>query len=151
MNKKNLLLVTILLALGLLAVAVSPVINALANNNQKNMVECEAGYEIVQLSNGRIRIVGDCSVKNEQYSPTRPDNDVIESPSDKDPYPEIYPYPEVEYPPECIVRWIYGQPCDMYPEQPIIREPYPVPDDDPSPYIENPCDRDWYMGQECEP
>lgn len=27
---------------------------------------------------------------------------------------------------------------------------YPVPDE-PYPYIDNPCDRDWYMGEECNP
>lgn len=33
---------------------------------------------------------------------------------------------------------------------PFYEYPYPVPDE-PYPYIDNPCDRDWAYGVECQP
>ena len=36
------------------------------------------------------------------------------------------------------------------PDEPVYEYPYPVPDE-PYPYIDNPCDKEWYMGEECEP
>jgi len=111
--KDKLIVITCIVVFGLILAWAAPQINAWAAAEGSNVIECEAGAKVIQLAEGRIRVIGDCNgVPPRAGEPVRPDGE-----------------------PETGPAYEYA---------------YPVPDE-PYPYIDNPCDRDWYMGQECEP
>ena len=103
MNKRNLLVATILLALGLLALVLLPTLGALASDQKKNVIECEAGYEIVDLPRGRVRIVGECTGLEKPDEPER-----AGEAGNVYPGPDVYPEPEAD---TCDGVWYLNGEC----------------------------------------
>lgn len=104
-QKIDLIVLTCVLVLVVLFSAVAP---ALARDERNSVIECEAGAEVIQLAEGRIRVIGNCS----GVEPVRDDEPTIVY----SPYDEVYPDPGVEVYPdpgnnECNVAWIWGESC----------------------------------------
>lgn len=89
------------------------------SDGKRATIECEAGAEVVEIGEGRIRVIGTCEVEGGDVEgcPVRPEDDeatVVYSPYDAYPEP-AYPYPEVYPDPgdgKCEMAWIYGQECE---------------------------------------
>lgn len=104
-RKIDLIMLTLVLVLLVLFVAVAP---ALARDERNSVIECEAGAEVIQLSEGRIRVIGNCS----GVEPVRDEEPTIVY----SPYDEVYPDPEVEVYPDpgnnaCDIPWLWGESC----------------------------------------
>jgi hypothetical protein len=113
-GRDKLITLIVIVLFGLLMVWVVPQINAWAAAEGSNVIECEAGARVIQLAEGRIRVIGDCNgVPPRAGDPVRPDYVEIELVGDPA-YEYAYPVPEPPYPyidNPCDKNWTYGQEC----------------------------------------
>jgi len=115
--KDKLITLTVVVLFGLFLAWAAPQINAWAAAEGSNVIECEAGAKVIQLAEGRLRIIGECQgvPPRADYAPVRPDNyvdiELVGDPAYNYPYPvPDEPYPYIDNP--CDDLWHWGQECN---------------------------------------